>query len=200
MSKLENTTTPSTSYVPTKMHLCWRHSIHVNSKSNDCAHPTLWPTLPGQVGAFPLGRRVVMDLFYLVFNNIPSPTLHLSMQEFQSLKTLYRHIHYSESENTCKLFLSKMGTTFCSITFISKAKQFMVGAIWWPVHHPTTWKQKRTPCLSHNQESKCQTVTHRKLTGNNRVIRKVTVFTLSLGMLSPPMPSFSGILKVRKFD
>jgi hypothetical protein len=33
---------------------------------------------------------------------------------------------------------------------------------------------KRTPCLSQKEELKCQTVTHRKLTGNNRVIRKVT--------------------------
>jgi hypothetical protein len=24
------------------------------------------------------------------------------MQDFQSLKTLYRHIQYSESQNTCK--------------------------------------------------------------------------------------------------
>jgi hypothetical protein len=110
MSKLENTTTPSTSYVPMKMHLCWRHSIHVNSKSNDCAQPTLLPTLPGQVGALPLGRRVVIDLFYFVLTTfLQITTLHLSMQEFQSLKTLYRHIQYSESQNTCKLFLSKMG-------------------------------------------------------------------------------------------
>lgn len=142
MSKLENTTTPSTSYVPTKMHLCRRHSIHVNSKSNDCAHPTLWPTMPGQVGAFPLGRRVVIDLFYFVLTTfLQITTLHLSMQEFQSLKTLYRHIQYSESQNTCKLFLSKMGTTFCLLNFIFKAKQFMVGAIWWSVHHPTARKQ-----------------------------------------------------------
>lgn len=38
----------------------------------------------------------------------------------------------------------------------------------------TNW-MKRTPCLSHIQESKCQTVTHRKLTGNNRVIHKVAL-------------------------
>jgi hypothetical protein len=32
-----------------------------------------------------------------------------------------------------------------------------------------------------------------------RLISKVTVFTLSFGLLSPPIPSFSGISKVKTF-
>ncbi len=59
MAKLVDTTTPSTSYVRTNLRLCPGDSIHENSKLNDCARPTLRPTLPGQVRAFPPGRRVV---------------------------------------------------------------------------------------------------------------------------------------------
>ncbi len=39
-----------------------------------------------------------------------------------------------------------------------------------------------------------------KLWPKNRDIRKLTLFTLSLGLLSPPNSSFSGICKVRKFS
>jgi hypothetical protein len=39
-----------------------------------------------------------------------------------------------------------------------------------------------------------------KLWPKNRDIRKFTLFTLSLGLLSPPNSSFSGICKVRKFS
>jgi hypothetical protein len=38
------------------------------------------------------------------------------------------------------------------------------------------------------------------LVGNNKHIRVIYKVTLSLGLLSPPIPSFSGIHKIRKID